>query len=149
MRSGDGLVPVMTILVTILRGRGRSRSGLESVLAQGALLRLLLAPVLALGGQVRAETIRADVCIYDGTAAGLAAAVQTARLGKTAVIAEPGRHLGGMTSGGLGATDIGNKRAIGGIAREFCHRVAQHYFRDSAISPHPSPAGTQCCCRSS
>ena len=79
-----------------------------------------------------AETIEADFCIYGGTAAGVAAAVQAARLGKHAVIAEPGRHLGGMTSGGLGATDIGNKTAIGGIAREFYRRIAQHYARDDA-----------------
>jgi FAD dependent oxidoreductase len=71
--------------------------------------------------------IETDICIYGGTVAGVAAAVQSARLGKTAVIAEFGNHLGGMTSGGLGATDIGNKAAIGGIAREFYHRIAQHY----------------------
>ena len=53
-------------------------------------------------------------------------------MGKTAVIAEAGNHLGGMTSGGLGATDIGNKAAIGGLAREFYHRVAQHYSRVEA-----------------
>ncbi len=74
-----------------------------------------------------AEMIKADICVYGGTAAGVAAAVQAERMGKTAVIVEPGRHLGGMTSGGLGETDIGNKAAIGGIAREFYHRVAQHY----------------------
>jgi hypothetical protein len=60
------------------------------------------------------------------------AAVQAARMGKKAVVAEFGSHLGGMTSGGLGATDIGNKAAIGGIAREFYHRVALHYARDEA-----------------
>jgi hypothetical protein len=64
--------------------------------------------------------------------AGVAAAVQSMRMGKTVVIAEYGNHIGGMTSGGLGATDIGNKAAIGGIAREFYHRVAQHYARDDA-----------------
>jgi hypothetical protein len=53
-------------------------------------------------------------------------------MGKTAVLAEYGSHLGGMTSGGLGATDIGNKEAIGGIAREFYHRVALHYAEDQA-----------------
>jgi hypothetical protein len=78
------------------------------------------------------EPIEADICIYGGTAGGVAAAVQAARMGKTAVIAEFGNHIGGMTSGGLGATDIGNKAAIGGIAREFYHRVAQHYARDDA-----------------
>ena len=62
-----------------------------------------------------AEVIQADLCIYGGTAGGVAAALQAARMGKTAVIAEFGNHLGGLTSGGLGATDIGNKAAIGGI----------------------------------
>ncbi len=79
-----------------------------------------------------AATISADLCIYGGTAGGVAAAVQAARLGRSAVIAEFGQNLGGMTSGGLGATDIGNKAAIGGIAREFYQRVARHYATDSA-----------------
>lgn len=78
------------------------------------------------------EAIYSDICIYGGTASGVAAAVQAVRMGKTAVIVEPGRHLGGMTSGGLGATDIGNKAAIGGISREFYHRVALHYSRADA-----------------
>ncbi len=79
-----------------------------------------------------AEAVEADICIYGGTACGVAAAVQAARMGKRAVIAEPGHRLGGMTSGGLGATDIGNKAAIGGIAREFYQAVARHYARDDA-----------------
>jgi hypothetical protein len=73
-----------------------------------------------------------DVCVYGGTAGGVAAAVQVTRMGKSAILIEPSRHLGGLSSGGLGATDIGNKAAIGGIAREFYHRIAQHYSRDSA-----------------
>ena len=79
-----------------------------------------------------ADVVEADICIYGGTAGGVAAAVQAARMGKTVIVAEFGNHIGGMTSGGLGATDIGNKAAIGGIAREFYHRVAQHYARDDA-----------------
>ncbi len=79
-----------------------------------------------------AEVIEADVCIYGGTAGGVAAAVQASRMGKTAVLAESGQHLGGLTSGGLGATDIGNKAAIGGIARGFYHRVALHYAHTDA-----------------
>ena len=79
-----------------------------------------------------AQISESDVCIYGGTAGGVAAAVQATRMGKTAVVAEFGQHLGGMSSGGLGATDIGNKAAIGGIAREFYHRVAKHYARDDA-----------------
>src|SRR5262245_64228658 len=79
-----------------------------------------------------AEVIESDICIYGGTAGGVAAAVQAARMGKTVVVVEFGNHIGGMTSGGLGATDIGNKAAIGGIAREFYHRVAEHYARNDA-----------------
>jgi len=79
-----------------------------------------------------AEVIEADVCVYGGTSAGVAAAVQTTRMGKRVVIAESGRHLGGLTSGGLGATDIGNKSAIGGISREFYARVAKHYAAAAA-----------------
>jgi hypothetical protein len=78
------------------------------------------------------EVIEADVCVYGGTSAGTAAAVQVARMGRTAVVAEFGRHAGGLSSGGLGATDIGNKAAIGGIGREFYHRIAAYYARDSA-----------------
>src|SRR5256886_6061093 len=79
-----------------------------------------------------ADFIQSDICIYGGTAGGVAAAVQASRMGESVVIAEFGNHLGGMTSGGLGATDIGNKAAIGGISREFYHRVALHYARDDA-----------------
>ncbi len=79
-----------------------------------------------------ADIIQTDICIYGGTAGGVAAAVQAARMGKTVVVAESSSHLGGLTSGGLGATDIGNKAAIGGVAREFYHRVAQHYAHPDA-----------------
>ena len=73
-----------------------------------------------------------DIVVYGGTPSGIMAAIQGARMGKAVVLIEPGRHLGGLTSGGLGATDIGNKRAIGGLAREFYHRVYQHYQRPDA-----------------
>lgn len=75
---------------------------------------------------------RYDVVVYGGTAAGAVAAVQVAASGKSVALVEPGRHIGGLTSGGLGATDIGNKAAIGGLAREFYQRVARHYSEDSA-----------------
>jgi hypothetical protein len=65
--------------------------------------------------------------IYGGTSGGVAAGVQARRMGKSAVLIEPGKHVGGLTSGGLGATDIGNKGAIGGISREFYQRIKQHY----------------------
>ncbi len=76
---------------------------------------------------LRAAPATPDLVIYGGTSSGVAAAIQAARMGKTAVLIEPTQFLGGLTTGGLGATDIGNKRAIGGIAREFYGRVLQHY----------------------
>jgi hypothetical protein len=69
----------------------------------------------------------ADVVIYGGTSAGIAAAIQTKRMGKSVLLIEPSTHLGGLTTGGLGQTDIGNKEAIGGISREFYRRVRSHY----------------------
>ncbi len=73
-----------------------------------------------------------DVVVYGGTSAGVAAAVQTARMGKTVVLIEPGIHLGGLTSGGLGWTDSGNKAVIGGISREFYQRLKKHYDNPQA-----------------
>jgi FAD dependent oxidoreductase len=81
---------------------------------------------------MRAEIIDTDVCVFGGTSGGIAAAVQVSRMGKRVVIAEPGKYLGGLTTGGLGATDIGNKAAVGGLAWDFYHRIAKHYAQDSA-----------------
>jgi hypothetical protein len=65
-----------------------------------------------------------DICVYGGTSGGVAAAVQAARMGKRVVIVEPGKHLGGMTAGGLSAVDIGDPRSVGGIAREYFTKLA-------------------------
>ena len=69
--------------------------------------------------------VEADVCVYGGTPGGVMAAVQAARMGKKTVLVVFGRHVGGMTSGGLSATDVGNERTIGGLAREFYDRVGK------------------------
>ncbi len=82
--------------------------------------------------QTEALPLNFDVIVLGGTSAGVVAAVKVARLGRSVLLIEPGQHLGGMSSAGLGATDIGNKRAIGGMAREFYRRVKQHYAGDSA-----------------
>jgi len=74
----------------------------------------------------------ADVIIYGGTSAAVTAAVQVARSGKSVILVSPDRHLGGLTSGGLGWTDTGNKEVIGGLSREFYHRVWQHYQQDES-----------------
>src|SRR5688572_13063230 len=74
-----------------------------------------------------AAAVEVDVVIYGGTSAGVAAAVQAARMGKSVVLVSPTERLGGLTTNGLGATDSGNKAVIGGIAREFYRRVKKHY----------------------
>jgi len=72
----------------------------------------------------------ADICIYGGTSGGVAAAVQAARMGKRVILMEPGGHLGGMTSGGLSAVDIGDPRSVGGIAREYFTRLVASYRKE-------------------
>ncbi|BCX46876.1 FAD dependent oxidoreductase [Haloferula helveola] len=73
-----------------------------------------------------------DLLVYGGTSAGISAAVQAKRMGKTVVVVCPDKHLGGLSSGGLGWTDSGKKHVIGGISREFYARVRDHYDEDSA-----------------
>jgi len=68
-----------------------------------------------------------DVVVYGGTSAGVTAAVQAARMGKRVALVEPGRHLGGMSSSGLGMTDLGVVHTVGGLAIEFYQRVYRHY----------------------
>ncbi|MCG6154322.1 FAD-dependent oxidoreductase [Rubinisphaera margarita] len=76
------------------------------------------------------EPIEADVIIYGGTSAGVAAAVQLDRMGKSSVIIEPSQHLGGLSAGGLGWTDSGNKSVIGGVSLEFYQRVKDEYDKE-------------------
>ncbi len=69
------------------------------------------------------KLIECDVAVYGGTPAGVTAAIQAARLGKKAVLLSFNRHVGGLTSGGLTATDIGEKESVGGLALEFYTRI--------------------------
>jgi len=95
---------------------------------------ILLAMILisASTGLAEEKSEEADVVIYGGTSSGVAAAVQATRMDKSVVLIEPGKHLGGLTSGGLGWTDSGNKAVIGGIAKEFYQRVKKHYDNPGA-----------------
>jgi len=88
-------------------------------------------PAVADSSGKESET-EVDILVYGGTAGGVIAAVQAARMGKSVVLIEPGKHLGGMTSGGLGATDFKVAEAVGGVAREFYQRVKAHYARPEA-----------------
>ncbi len=77
--------------------------------------------------QLRAKAHTVDVCVYGGTSAGVIAAYAAAKMNKTVVLIEPGNRLGGLSSGGLGFTDIGNKYVVTGLARDFYRRIGQHY----------------------
>ncbi|MCW5962586.1 MAG: FAD-dependent oxidoreductase [Bryobacterales bacterium] len=79
-----------------------------------------------------AASQQSDVVIYGCTSGAITAAVQTKRMGKSVMVVCPEKHLGGLTAGGLGWTDSGNKAVIGGLSREFYHRVWQHYQQPTA-----------------
>ncbi|RMF38069.1 MAG: FAD-dependent oxidoreductase, partial [Planctomycetota bacterium] len=89
---------------------------------------------LVCDGSIAAEPaqVEADIVVYGGTSAGVMAAIASHRSGKTVVLVGPDKHLGGLSAGGLGWTDTGNKAVIGGLAREFYHRIYQHYQNDDA-----------------
>lgn len=93
------------------------------------LIRLLLLFVSMTVG-LRAASY--DIVVYGGTSAGVIAAVQAKKMGKSVIIVGPDKHLGGLTAGGLGWTDTGNKTIIGGLSREFYERVWQHYQKEGS-----------------
>ncbi len=89
---------------------------------------MLLACLLLLSAATMAQAVRqVDICVYGGSSAGVIAAYTAKKMNKSVLVIEPGRRLGGLTSGGLGYTDIGNKYAISGISRDFYRRVGKHY----------------------
>ncbi len=98
-------------------------------LAMVSLLLTLLLVASAAGGQnSRSASIRqADVIIYGSTSAAIMAAVQVKKMGKSVIVVSPDKHLGGLSSGGLGFTDTGNKEVIGGLSREFYGQLYDHY----------------------
>ena len=106
------------------------------MMTRGSIVAFLIASasVACPGIQVSssAQDITYDVVIYGGTSAGIAAAVQVKRMGGTVIVIEPTSRIGGLTTGGLGQTDIGNKAAIGGVSREFYQRIRKHYDADAS-----------------
>ncbi|SDE25551.1 FAD dependent oxidoreductase [Paenibacillus sp. UNCCL117] len=74
-----------------------------------------------------------DVIVYGGNAAGIMAGVQAVRMGLRTIVLEPGVRLGGLTTGGLGATDAGDPAAIGGLSQEFYERLARAYGRPGLV----------------
>lgn len=84
-----------------------------------------------------AGILEVDICVYGASPGGIMAAIQAARLNHSVVLLESGPRVGGMTTSGLGFTDIGNKAAVGGLAREFYRRVGRHYGEKEAWTFEP------------
>ncbi|HEY8955955.1 FAD-dependent oxidoreductase [Chitinophaga sp.] len=94
---------------------------------------------------VTAPPREVDICVYGGTSAGVIAAYTAKQLHKTVLLVSPEKHLGGLTSGGLGYTDIGNKYAITGLSRDFYRRIGAHYgkLEQWIFEPHVAEATFQ------
>ncbi|HLO43161.1 MAG TPA: FAD-dependent oxidoreductase [Leadbetterella sp.] len=86
-------------------------------------IRLIL--VILFTGKVYGQTY--DICVYGATSAGVMAAYTAKIQGKSVILLDPSTHIGGLTTGGLGQTDIGNKYAITGLSRDFYRKIGQHY----------------------
>src|ERR1043166_4470233 len=120
----------------VIRIRSRTRRlqfhGAKCSIGKSMKARIFVSALFVAVVGLNAATIEIDICIFGGTSAGIISAVQAQKMGKSVVIAEPGKFLGGLTTGGLSATDIGNKAAIGGLSRDFYHRIARHYTQESS-----------------
>jgi hypothetical protein len=108
----------------------------QPIFSQPTIVLLLLFCLSILGCQPDREaepnTFEADIIIYGGASAAITAAVQATKMDKSVIVVSPDQHLGGLSSGGLGYTDTGNKSVIGGLSREFYQRVYQHYQQAEA-----------------
>ncbi len=101
-------------------------------LINGFLFAIIFISAGCKGGGTGSEILKADVIIYGGTSAAVSAAVQVSRMGRSVMVVSPDRHIGGLSSSGLGYTDTGNKEVIGGIAREFYNLIYRHYQKPEA-----------------
>jgi hypothetical protein len=97
-----------------------------------SIVRYILLFAITLSRMLAATPRQADVVVYGCTSGAITAALQAKRMGKSVLMVCPETHLGGLTAGGLGWTDSGNKAVIGGLSREFYHRVWRHYDKPQA-----------------
>ncbi|MCW3093004.1 MAG: hypothetical protein JWP81_4073 [Ferruginibacter sp.] len=108
----------------------------ENLVAQGGMLEILARFAWLRENNFLAEVVNDkdlfDLVVYGGTSAGVTAAVQAARMGKKVLLISSNFHLGGLSSSGLGASDINNYKAVGGISKEFYQRVYAWYSKPEA-----------------
>ena len=103
-------------------------------------IRTILAATIACGLSA-AEPQRCDILVYGGTAGGVMAAIAAAGEGSSVILLEPGGHVGGMVSGGLGRTDMDSQlHLIGGLARQFFEEVGRRYGQSVAWFFEPKVA---------
>lgn len=88
--------------------------------------------LLTFSGVISAADLKADVVVYSDASGGVSAAVQAARMNKSVILVSQYGHLGGLTSSGLGWSDIGNDAILGGLSRDFYHAVYLHYQKDES-----------------
>lgn len=88
--------------------------------------------LLTFSGVISAANLKADVVVYSDASGGVSAAVQAARMNKSVILVSQYGHLGGLTSSGLGWSDIGNDAILGGLSRDFYHAVYLHYQKDES-----------------
>jgi hypothetical protein len=92
----------------------------------------LTVPLIASDPPAKLETYEADIIIYGGTSAAITAAIQAYEMARSVILVSPDKHLGGLSSSGLGFTDTGNKEVIGGLARRFYQMIYNHYEKPSS-----------------
>lgn len=139
-----GEIPAAPERWTLSNTRGSSDANLSRVVLHGdadcsagfrnvrvATTRETLAEAKVVSGKTEAT----DVVVYGGTPGGLASAIAAARLGSRVIVVEPNQHIGGMTTSGLGKSDIENRAMIGGLFLEFVAGQLRHY-RDTYGPDH-------------
>lgn len=101
---------------------------------------LLTCFLLTPNAQASKDPEHYDILIYGATSAGVVAAYTAKMAGKSVILIATDEHVGGLSSGGLGQTDIGNKQAIGGISRDFYQRLGDIYGEEETWRFEPSAA---------
>src|SRR5690349_1310942 len=77
--------------------------------------------------EASAQANESEVVVYGGTPAGVMAAIAAARQGHTVVLIDLNAHVGGVVSGGLVSSDMGDRKTVGGLADDFFQRIVRYY----------------------
>lgn len=88
---------------------------------------------LTMGSTLAAKTVSTDICIYGATSSGIIAAYTAVKQDKEVMLFEPNGHIGGLSTGGLGLTDIGKIDIVKGYAVDFYNRLGKYYGKDESV----------------